>query len=527
MTRRLSILSLFCLLAVALQAQVATWGVRPGIYSNIETLAGDLFVVTKDGRAGVIGSDGTVVVPAEASRITGFYEGYALALKSESGQERILGILSKDGRFRKVDGTYFAIPEQEFFSGGLLSMMDSRGNAGYMDTQGVVKKTFDGIEWCSPFSEGYASIGYEKSYRLIDSGFNIVKVQLGIAPLWGGANPYKGQAILWDGNGKFYDFDINTGVARPASGAMVAKLKPYNYNFKYDYLGCLDFITNRGNAIPYEKDGQTGVAQLKASEKGGKYGYVNSNGDVVVPYQFDAAQPFYGDRAIVKTGNSYGLLRLHLTDEAFKVNNNPAISYKRSGSRNIQHRFSLTAPAPWNGKKLVVRLTDPDGVGIDIEERGGSYEFRADGGKGTKTFSVDVEGDGLKLWSGRVEYTYTPEKEQAIVATPVEPAVKTISKKDLKVTLTMRNKEADSNNRCYVRATVTNLNATPVTANVSFAGSSLLAAKSERVTIPANGSKTIDTYFTLTKAAIGQKVTCTTSAGGSATLDGLQLIPYQ
>ena len=35
--------------------------------------------------------DGRVVVSPEASRITGFYGGLALVLKSDGGKERILG----------------------------------------------------------------------------------------------------------------------------------------------------------------------------------------------------------------------------------------------------------------------------------------------------------------------------------------------------------------------------------------------------------------------------------------------------
>ena len=77
-----------------------------------------------------------------------------------------------------------------------------------------------------------------------------------------------------------------------------------------------------------------------------------------------------------------------------------------------------------------------------------------------------------------------------------------------------------------MKATISNPNPDAITTTVSMKGSNLLEAINQRVTIPAYGSKDISTYFTVTKATSGQKVTVSTTAGGTATLDGLQLIPF-
>ena len=75
-------------------------------------------------------------------------------------------------------------------------------------------------------------------------------------------------------------------------------------------------------------------------------------------------------------------------------------------------------------------------------------------------------------------------------------------------------------------AKITNPNPDPITTQVTMTGSNLLEAVSVRVTVPALGTKDVSTYFIVKKAVSGQKVTVTTAAGGSASLDGLQLIPF-
>ena len=154
-------------LALTAQAQVIGWSVKPGVYNKIEPYWNDMYLVKKTGKTGIIKGDGSVVVPAVASRITGFYDGLAIALQTDGGNERILGILSDDGSYAQVDGTFYAIPYQEFFSEGLLTITTPRGQTGYMNGMGHVVKTFN-ASIVSPFSEGYAVVGEGKDYKLIE-----------------------------------------------------------------------------------------------------------------------------------------------------------------------------------------------------------------------------------------------------------------------------------------------------------------------------------------------------------------------
>lgn len=492
-----------------LHAQLITWAVKPGMYSEIEPCWGNLYLAYMGDNVGVINGDGKVVVSAEASRITGFYNDLALVLKSEGGKERIMGILSTNGAYTKIDGVYYAIPYQEFFSEGLLTVTDSRGQAGFMNENGIVVKSFK-ESFVSPFSEGYAVVGMDTEYRLIDKRFNTLNIQLGtVSPIYGGSNVYKGVAVIWDGNGKFYHFDAKKGTCIKGSA-------PSSYD--YDYMYCFSSISKRSSDIPYEQPKRS-AQTLTAIQQNGKYGY-ESNGKVVLPYQFEQAENFHGNYAIVKTGGKCALLMLHNTDDAFNAIADAEIKYRKRASKDILHKFGISVPSLWDIDDVTVRVTDPSGITVNTTNSGSNYEFKADGAMDTQKYGIEISCDGLKLYNGEIAYIYQQE------TTPVEFPDIAQGSMSLTVSLVAENTEADQNNRCYVKAIISNPTSETVTATVTMSGSNLLEAVSRKITIKAHDTETIRTYFTVNKATSGQKVTVTTSAGGIATLDGLQLIPF-
>lgn len=510
MKKTLLLIAIACTV-LQMHAQLITWAVKPGVYTKIEPCWGDMYFAYKGNTLGVINGDGSVIVAPEANRITGFYGGLALVLKSDGGQERILGILSTDGSYSKVDGTYFTIPYQEFFSEGLLTVTTPRGQAGYMNGNGVIVKIFN-VSFISPFSEGYAVVGENEDYSIIDKRFNTLSIQLGtVSQVYGGSNVYKGVAVVWDGNGKFYNFDVNRGTSKKISEPS---------SLEYDYMYCFSSITKRSEKVPYE-DPQRSSVSLQVTEKGGKYGY-ETNGRTILPYQFEHAEDFHGNYAIAKARGQYALLSLHYVNDVFDAKANSNIKYRKSAGKDLVHKFGVTLPAVWDEDNVTVKLKDDDGVPVNISKNGSSYEFKANGGNGTQKYNVEIDGDGMLLWQGEIAYNYTIEAEPVIIHEEKEIG----RYKPLTVSLKASNTQADKNNRCYVKATISNPNPDAITATVSMTGSNLLEAVNQRITIPAYGSKDVSTYFTVKKATSGQKVTVSTTAGGTATLDGLQLIPF-
>lgn len=517
MKRIILLLSLVIVAVSMMLAQTVSWVIKPGVYSKIEPCWDNMYIVYKGGNVGVIDSDGKVIVAPSASRITGFYAGFALVLKAEGGQERILGILSTDGSYAKVTGNYYTIPAQEFFSEGLLTIVNARGQAGFMNANGVIEKVFEDT-FVSPFSEGFATVGEGEDFRIVNRRFNELSIQLGtVSQVYGGSGVYQGIAIIWDGNGKVYDYDVTQGTCVPVKGSRKSLINLNN--IQWDYLGCFATITNRSGTVPYESVQRPSVT-LSASMENGKYGYTR-DGNSIVPFQFEQAEDFYGSLAIVSIRGAYGLLGLKTSDDAFKVvANNPTISYKKDKDKDLSHKFTLSVPDSWNMEDINVRVTNQDGAELPVVQEGTVYEFKADGGKELQIYSVDVNSGNLKLWKGNLSYNYTPITEVIVV-----DEVKT-NDKPLNLTLKAGNTHADNKDRCYVTATVVNPNPNPVTATVRMSGTDLLTPVSQRITIPAHGSQKVSTYFTVKKAVSAQKVTATTTAGGSATLDGLQLIPY-
>jgi uncharacterized protein YfaS (alpha-2-macroglobulin family) len=80
--------------------------------------------------------------------------------------------------------------------------------------------------------------------------------------------------------------------------------------------------------------------------------------------------------------------------------------------------------------------------------------------------------------------------------------------------------------KCHVEVTVSNPNNKEVTTTVKVSGDSGLKGVSKKLTIPAKGSRTVSTYFTVKKVVRNGTVTATESlTGQGASKSGLQLIP--
>lgn len=506
-------------------AQLITWSVKPGVYSKIEPCCADMYFVYKGNDIGVINGDGIVIVAPDASRITGFYESYALVLKSESGREKILGVLSENGTYSPVSGDYYTIPKQEFFSEGFATVTNPNGNAGYMNTKGQVEKLFD-VTFVTPFTEEYATVGEGRDFRIIDKRFNPLQITIpSNSPIYGGSGVYKGEAIVWDGEASLFSFNVSNGMCNKIKNDGLKKAIKNNL-IEWDYLGCFSSITKRPESVSYEQTKRSSET-LNATEQGGKFGYAK-NGKTILPCQFEQAENFHGNYAIVKSNGQPALLVLRNSDETFAANpTNTEIKYKEKEATALPHKFRISVPSLWNTENINVKIKDINGALIPTSYSEGTFEFKSDGGedKETRRFEVELECDRLWLWNGDITYNYEKEKRTIppVIIDNIKPNFKPLS-----VSLKTKNTQADKNNRCYVEATITNPNSDAINATVYIKGSNLLETETpnQKITVPANGTKVISTFFTVTKAVSGQTITVSTSAGGTATLDGLQLIPF-
>lgn len=521
-TRLFSTFFVVMMLSVSALAQNVSWVVKPGTYDRIIPCGTYLYEVFKDGRMGIINDTGREIVPVECKEITGFYEGYALALADEGGKRRIMGILSAEGDYAKVsDGRYYTIQGQEFFSEGLLTVTDRNGSMGYMNVRGEVVHTFNNDSRITPFSEGYAAVWIDGDYYLLDKRFNPIDIVLNTNnELEGGTNVYKGEAVLWAG-GKAYKYNVSTG-----------DLKKYKCkDGPLDYLWCYQELTGRSAEPPLDVISFPS-SLTKRVEKNGRYGY-ERNGETMLSCQLEEAGEVYGDVAVVRFKGKVGMLKINSSSEKFSVvTYTPKFEYYKGEIKELVHTFRLSLPLEWSNSPLAVSVTNADGARFSIESKDGIYTFKTIELSGVKTYNVEIESEGMNLWTGQFTCNY-------IAKTRPKPVVDDNSKSERKenplpspqspltVSVNVKNTMADKYGRCSVVATIYNPNAKAVTTSVSFSGSELLNRGTHSVTIPAKGSRTVETSFTVKKVAKGQSVTVTCSAGGRASLTNLTLRPQK
>ena len=465
---------------------------------------------------------GREIVPVQADRITGFYDGLALVLQKEGSSERVLGVFTSSGQYTKMDVDCYTVHTLEYFSEGFLPVKFNNGQLGFVNAQGTVVKEFDkSVTSLLPFSEGYAAINNQ---FFVDRNFISISFSMksAVTPLLI-YNFHNGKAVIYDTSKNTHVLDVSTGTADRESVS----------NETSDFLGCIN--TGRSITIPYESYSPHVSSSIQAIQRNGKYGYLEG-GETLAPFQFDEAWPFIGDNAVVKLGGKYALLELHKGGAAFGAtpDDNGSISYRRSKSKGLSHRFSLNKPSDV-GDAVQVNVVR-NGVTIPATASGDRYEFRADASQGRQEYLVEVSANGLKMWEGSMTYSYNAKSEEVVVPPTVESRNNdgqggvTEGKKEktlpLRVSIAVKNKTADMDKKCHVEVTVSNPNNKEVTTTVKVSGDSGLKGVSKKLTIPAKGSRTVSTYFTVKKVVRNGTVTATESlTGQGASKSGLQLIP--
>lgn len=503
----------FCLILTVfsnIQAQVATWIITPGKYDKIERCWYNLLYVYKGDKIGIVDEKtGREIVPVEASAFTGFYNNLALEVKQTSNKSyQIIGILSKGGEFTQVEGTYYAIPNQMFFSEGLLTVVDSKGHAGYMNTKGKIEKMFQ-EHFAAPFCEGYAVVGKTNKgdkVSIVNRRFQRVQIRLDSnGDIYDITNCNNKYIYIHDSFDSWFKYDI--------SGKNIAiKQKPGS--FKHDYLYRYD--TREPETVP-EEYFEDIYKKLSTSSKEKKI--KNHQGKIPLHNLFDNIEPQfeYFDHVIVTYNGKVGLLSFDINGTFAATTINPDIKYKRSKAKDIPHIFNLSMPDNLDVDNLSISVTDPNGRDLYYTRTGNQYSFTADAVIDKATYLVKVVYDGLTQYEGYLTYHYQQEADPIVVTNDnnnLQPA-------KLEVSLKMENINADKNNRCYVIATIKNPNSVSVTTPVSITGSKLLKPESKTVTIPPKGTTIVKTYFTVNKAAI-EYVTVKVS-GATKTLSGIQL----
>lgn len=380
-------------------AQTVVWQMRPSDFSEICLVNSNLYKVVRNGKIGLIHSDGSNVAPIENDNISGFYEGKALLTANDGHGERVNGCLTEDGKYYPFSKKYYTLSGQKFFSDGVLSVANEQGKPGYIDESGNEVCGFDGkYDRIKPFVEGYAAVFKNKKYHLIDKeGVPVRFTFKSVGEVYGGTNVYNGLAYIWDTEGQFYTYDINR------EGPCKNVKTPQNTK-SLDYLYRFSCISGLNKEIPFKNLEYSGQKGLNPLQNGGYYGYSNGQ-DIVLPCQFNSASPFEDGKAIIGINGKVGIIRYvegssFLTSEISK-------SLTFYAGKKVMCQFNIEIPEVWRNSKLEIVLKDQQGVSIETTHINNSFTFtQVLASSCKKEYNISIGGDGLKLYEGKLSYQF-------------------------------------------------------------------------------------------------------------------------
>lgn len=380
-------------------AQTVVWQMQPTNYDEIKRINSNLYLAKRNGKIGLISSDGSVIAPVENDELTLYHENKALMTKTEGIGERITGCLGMDGKYVAFSHPYYVISGQKFYSDGLLSVKDDKGNLGYIDQFGNQVLGFDGkYDKIKPFSEGYAAVFKDKKYHLIDKEGVQVKFRFKtIGKIHNGTNVCNGFAYVYDTDGKFYSYNVRTddylkGEKKPKSNTT-------------DYLYRLTAKSGASNEVPFVNADYSGSPGLNPVESGSRYGFFSDN-TPVLPCQLSSASSFEDGLSIVGINGKLGILRF-VDNENFSINI-PSSSHNFYAGDKLECRFVLTVPGSWRDRGYQILLKDDNGTIFPTTQEVNNFTFSYDPKQTEeKKFSVVVIGEGLNLFESQLAYSFT------------------------------------------------------------------------------------------------------------------------
>lgn len=494
---------LFILLGMSYytMAQTADWLVSPK-YEKISYFGPQMYKVTINGKVGIIGTDGRVILQPEYDAINLFYEGRAVFVNREDNGWKLMGVLSDNGNVQYCSGDYYLLKDYMFYSEGFLTVRNADGLYGYLNEK--CEKAFPFTEdIVYPFSEGFAVVGEGENFHWLDTSGNEIYLRLsnGGSP-YGGTNFYNGQAYLWDEDGVFFILDANGKTRKIPSRELVVD---YLYRPDSDY----------GLNVTYESYEAKYSSQWLPEERDGQWSYLNTAGKLLTPFQYDEVQKFISGSAIASVDGKYGIL--HVVDDKSTFSTKTKKSnhiFSAGGICNCE--FQLFVPEKWQGQPINVILKDPDsGNEVSIKKHGSnnfqfSYKPNSDLKEEDKTFKIEVKNNGIQLWQGEETFIFQQRTK-------------------LTSSIRLNNSDANANDKCLVTATIKNPSSIDVTTTITLSGGGNKAKFESRtvtLTIPAHSSRTISSSFLVKNVELNGWCAVSTSDGTSARRGNLELRPF-
>ena len=244
--------------------------VLKGGYNSIELGCEGQFIVKKDGKYGVVSEKGTVILPLKYSNINSNKNGYTVKLNQKAG------LFNSEGK-EIIPISYHWVYTDKIDDNIPIVAELNESKAGYINTKN---------EWVIPPTYLYA-FAFQQGLARVKKGRNYIYINL------------KGEPVIQD----FDNYVIQNYVIEPSDNTYIVGVRKECKYMVYDLNGNLldtydGFINNwSGNAI-------FGV------KKGGKWGYIDGYGKVIIPLEYEEVGNFSEGLAAVRKDGKWGYINL-------------------------------------------------------------------------------------------------------------------------------------------------------------------------------------------------------------------------
>lgn len=393
------VLAALLFMTTSVGAQVPRWVLHPK-YDNIEMLGNGFYLVTNNGRTGVMNASEKEVVPLQYDKVSPFNTHYALVYK----EGRFVGYMSDQGRVKEFPAGQYQVAEQPSFYDGYLVVSNINGYFYLRASDDEVIGPFTGA---MPFTEGYAVVKVPNNPKKVLGGdytiqvlsaktgklerLNLGEYDTDDVDFISGVSNGKSIIVL---KKRFHEYDFSKGTLTPIhidgniankKSRVMANERPvqvmsgengFLVQFKtgqmtFDPLMRLTSIEyvgqgKKGVDVPeVAKEEKKSPIQSKAFPGTDLLG-LNYNGKEILSAQFEKVSALWGNEAQVMTGGKYGILSVDPDHSCrFVLNDNMAIGFEhKTATTNIK----AVCP-PYMKPSLMTLNSEDENCHINIDTR--------------------------------------------------------------------------------------------------------------------------------------------------------------
>lgn len=395
---RKTLLAVLLMAVSVLSAQIPQWIIHPK-YSSIKILGNGFYVVSQNGKYGMMNNKEEMVVPLEYDNMSQFKEGMALLYQNG----KFVAYVNDEGRVTDIAAHSYAPVASFAFSDNYLLVSN---RTGYYYVHAKTGATIGPFSDGMPFCEGYAAVKVPKSLKHVFDGTSVLQyissatgrpVDLPTADIDADdvdflSSVSNGKSIVV-AKKRVYEYDFNEGVLRPLSMdgtdnkkarvytperlvAPVQQGKGYVIPLKdgtmsFDGKMRLTAIRYNGQEVQTFDVPEDYEPEPVSSFRGVSFDDtellgLSYNGDILLPAQFERISKLVGDEALVLVNGKYGVLTVDTKHSCrFILNDNLDIGFEH---KTIKTNIKVICPPTMKLPLMSLRSCD-EGCTIDSDTR--------------------------------------------------------------------------------------------------------------------------------------------------------------